>query len=107
MTTGHYIRRYYVPKLSPKNDTATWKATETQKSLESLTSKSQQQITYAKSIIIGGAGAVGIEFAGELAGVLRQDGEQYIVSLLSTTIWLLPALKDATVTQAKKILYTD
>ncbi|KAK2814041.1 hypothetical protein FQN50_000445 [Emmonsiellopsis sp. PD_5] len=54
--------------------------------------QSQKTISEARSVIIGGAGAVGVEFAGELAEALKGK-EGASVTLLTGTDRILPELK--------------
>ncbi|EED23214.1 apoptosis-inducing factor, putative [Talaromyces stipitatus ATCC 10500] len=61
----------------------------------------QKSIASAKSIIIGGAGPIGIELVGELTEARRTEA---IITLVSATKQLLPMLKKSSGDTAEKIL---
>ncbi|CRG87546.1 hypothetical protein PISL3812_04564 [Talaromyces islandicus] len=61
---------------------------------------SQDAIQAAKSVIIGGAGAVGVEFAAELA----EERPDVKVTLVTPTDRVLPTLKDGPRAKAAKVL---
>lgn len=71
--------------------------------LDSTIKKTQDAIANAKSIVIGGAGPVGVEFAGEVAEAAAGDKEKSI-ALVSATKQLLPILKPSAGAAAEKIL---
>ncbi|GLB02471.1 hypothetical protein AtubIFM57258_003822 [Aspergillus tubingensis] len=70
--------------------------------LEAQISAAQSKIARAKSVIIGGAGAVGVEFAGELAEAL--NARKTDIALVSSTWHVLPTLKKAASQRAENIL---
>lgn len=63
--------------------------------------ESQLKIQQAKSIIIGGAGPIGVEFAGELAEAFEGQKE---ITLVSATKLPLPGVKDSVRETAARIL---
>ncbi|KUL82282.1 hypothetical protein ZTR_10130 [Talaromyces verruculosus] len=63
---------------------------------------SQQEIAAAKNVVIGGAGAVGVEFAGELAEAFA--GKSVRITLVSASWHVLPTLKKAGSERAEQIL---
>lgn len=69
--------------------------------LAAVIKESQSKIQQAKSIIIGGAGPIGVEFAGELAEAFEGQKE---VTLVSATELPLPGVKDAVRETAARIL---
>ncbi|KAI3017992.1 hypothetical protein CBS147347_9929 [Aspergillus niger] len=71
--------------------------------LEAAIEIAQHEISTAKNIVIGGAGAVGVEFAGELAEAL-QDRSNVRITLISSSWHVLPALKKAGSERAESIL---
>lgn len=71
-----------------------------------LITAAQQQIANAKSIVIGGAGPIGIELAGELAEAIEESGNAGKVSItvVSATGRVLQMLKPSASSAAEKIL---
>ncbi|KAJ5753770.1 FAD-dependent pyridine nucleotide-disulfide oxidoreductase [Penicillium nucicola] len=63
----------------------------------------QKIISDAKSVIIGGAGPVGVEFAGELAEAFKTKKGSSI-TLISSTKHVLPVLKEGSSIMAEKVL---
>ncbi|KAJ5786395.1 FAD-dependent pyridine nucleotide-disulfide oxidoreductase [Penicillium pulvis] len=61
--------------------------------LEASISSIQKAISNANSVIIGGAGPVGVEFAGELAEAFK-DKEDTSITLISASERVLPMLKE-------------
>lgn len=66
----------------------------------------QQQIANAKSIVIGGAGPIGIELAGELAEAIEESGNagKVSITLVSATERVLQMLKPSASSAAEKML---
>jgi len=65
--------------------------------------KAQDAIAEAKSIIIGGAGPIGVEFAGELAEAWKgRTGTS--ITLVSASEYVLPMLKQSAGQAAEKLL---
>ncbi|EEQ89374.1 uncharacterized protein BDCG_04494 [Blastomyces dermatitidis ER-3] len=71
--------------------------------IQSTIEQTQKTIAEAKSIIIGGAGAAGVEFTGEL-GEAFQDKKDKSITLLTQTDRILPDLKPAVSRKANDIL---
>ncbi|KAL2010676.1 hypothetical protein VTN00DRAFT_6483 [Thermoascus crustaceus] len=65
--------------------------------------EAQKTIADAKSIVIGGAGPVGVEFAGELAEALADKADTSI-TLISASEQVLPGLKKRAGKRAEKLL---
>ncbi|KAL4777190.1 hypothetical protein BDW60DRAFT_221133 [Aspergillus nidulans var. acristatus] len=72
--------------------------------MENLIQNAQASIETAKSIVIGGAGPVGVELAGEIAEAARQHGRTVNITLVSATTRILPMLKPAGSTKAEEML---
>ncbi|OGE56728.1 hypothetical protein PENARI_c002G07654 [Penicillium arizonense] len=73
------------------------------KDMEAVIKSAQQEVADAKSIIIAGGGAVGVEFAGEVAEAFKtKKGSK--ITLLTQTKNLLPTLKMSAGIAAKTIL---
>jgi hypothetical protein len=71
--------------------------------MEAVIKAAQQEIAEAKSIIIAGGGAVGVEFAGEVAEAFKgKEGSK--VTLLTQTKYLLPTLREKASITAETIL---
>lgn len=70
--------------------------------LEASIKAAQHELSNAKTIVIGGAGAVGVEFAGELAEVSKSQNAR--ITLVSATWHVLPNLKNAASKKAEMIL---
>lgn len=72
--------------------------------MEQLIETAQQKIAGAKEIVIGGAGPIGVEVAGELAEAAEQNGNKVSVTLISATERVLPMLKLSGSSAAEKLL---
>jgi NADH dehydrogenase FAD-containing subunit len=69
--------------------------------IKQIVEAAQQQIAHAKEIVIGGAGPVGVELAGELAESL---GSKATITLISSADRVLPMIKpSASAVGAKKL----
>jgi NADH dehydrogenase FAD-containing subunit len=64
----------------------------------------QEQVANASSIIIGGAGPVGVEFAGELAEQAKLDKKSKVITLVSATPTIVPILKPSAQSAAHNML---
>ncbi|PGH09825.1 hypothetical protein GX51_00512 [Blastomyces parvus] len=71
--------------------------------LQTTIEQTQKTIAEAKAVIIGGAGAAGVEFTGELAEAF-QDKKDTSITLLTQTDRILPGLKPAASKKAHRIL---
>lgn len=74
--------------------------------LKDMIAAAQQQIANAKSIVIGGAGPIGVELAGELAEAVEQSGNagKVSITLVSATDRVLQMLKPSASSAAEKLL---
>lgn len=72
--------------------------------LEQVIKTAQQKIAVAKEIVIGGAGPIGVEVAGELAEAAEQSGHEVSITLISATDRVLPMLKSSGSSAAQKQL---
>ncbi|CAI7599019.1 unnamed protein product [Penicillium glandicola] len=74
--------------------------------MEQLMKSAQEHIAGAKEIVIGGAGPIGVELAGELAEALEQSGnaDKVSITIVSATDRVLPMLKSSASSAARKIL---
>lgn len=72
--------------------------------MEQLIEMAQQTIAGAKEIVIGGAGPIGVELAGELAEAAEQNGSRVSITLISATERVLPMLKPCGSSAAEKLL---
>jgi NADH dehydrogenase FAD-containing subunit len=72
--------------------------------LKEIIAASQQQISGAKEIVIGGAGPIGIEVAGEIADAVKQSGNKVSITLVSATDRVLSMLKPSASSTAEKML---
>lgn len=72
--------------------------------LDAAIKKAQDAIASAKSIIIGGAGPVGVELAGEIAEASSQGAGKKSITIVSATKQLLPMLKPSAGAAAEQIL---
>ncbi|KAJ5091250.1 Apoptosis-inducing factor [Penicillium alfredii] len=75
-----------------------------QDDMKQLVEAAQQQIKDAREIVIGGAGPIGVELAGELAEVVQQSGNPVSITLVSATDRILPMLKPTGSSAAQQIL---
>ncbi|KAJ5673161.1 FAD-dependent pyridine nucleotide-disulfide oxidoreductase [Penicillium longicatenatum] len=71
--------------------------------LEASIKSIQTAISNAKSVIIGGAGPVGVEFAGELAETFK-DKKDTSITLISASKHVLPMLKEKGSLAAENVL---
>lgn len=69
--------------------------------------KTQDAIQNARSIIIGGGGPIGVEFAGELAEASSKGKQDKSITLVSATKQLIPTLKSSAGTAAQQILQSN
>ncbi|KAB8220139.1 hypothetical protein BDV33DRAFT_172583 [Aspergillus novoparasiticus] len=72
--------------------------------MKDLIQNAQASIATARSIVIGGAGPIGVELAGEITEAARQQGRAVNVTLVSATSRILPMLKPAGSTTAEGML---
>ncbi|KAL6234355.1 hypothetical protein BDW75DRAFT_168413 [Aspergillus navahoensis] len=72
--------------------------------MKSLIQDAQAFISAAQSIVIGGAGPVGVELAGEIAEAAQQSGRKVNITLVSSTYRILPMLKPTGSIAAEKLL---
>lgn len=72
--------------------------------LDATIKKTQDAIVSAKSIIIGGGGPVGVEFAGEIAEASSRSNGEKSITLVSATKQLLPVLKASAGKAAQQLL---
>jgi NADH dehydrogenase FAD-containing subunit len=72
--------------------------------VKQLLEAAQQKIAAAKEIVIGGAGPIGVELAGELAEAAEQNGSTASITLVSATDRVLPMLKPSGSSAAEKLL---
>ncbi|KAJ5204862.1 Apoptosis-inducing factor [Penicillium cinerascens] len=72
--------------------------------LKELIEAAQQTITGANNIVIGGAGPIGVELAGELAEAVEQSGSAATITLVSATDRVLPMLKPSGSSAAANML---
>ncbi|KAF7595973.1 hypothetical protein BBP40_004119 [Aspergillus hancockii] len=72
--------------------------------MDFLIRDAQNSISTAKTIVIGGAGPIGVELAGEIAESAQQRGEKVDITLVSATSRVLPMLKPSGGTAGEKML---
>ncbi|KAJ5312112.1 hypothetical protein PENANT_c011G01016 [Penicillium antarcticum] len=74
--------------------------------MEELIKAAQGHISEAKEIVIGGAGPIGVELAGELAEAVEASGNagKVSITLVSATDRVLPMLKSSASSAARKQL---
>ncbi|KAJ6121014.1 Apoptosis-inducing factor [Penicillium sp. IBT 18751x] len=72
--------------------------------VKQLIEAAQQKIATAKEIVIGGAGPIGVELAGELAEAVAQSGSAATITLVSATERVLPMIKPSGSSAASKML---
>lgn len=72
--------------------------------VQSLIEETQKAIAEAKSIVIGGAGPIGVELAGEIAEAAAEKRRDQTVTLVSATERVLPVLKKSGSDAAASIL---
>ena len=85
------------------SDMAPWKARQDGQTHGRIV-ESQKMIAQARDIVICGAGPVGVEFAGEMADVLKKDGKKRHVTLISATNNILPQVDERVGRHAMTIL---
>ncbi|KAI1761315.1 FAD/NAD(P)-binding domain-containing protein [Hypoxylon sp. FL1150] len=81
-----------------------WKALGSTEQTRAAIAQLQAQIRGAQSIVVGGAGATGVEFAGELGAAFAKNGQKKITILSADALPLEPRLKDSVRAFAKKEL---
>lgn len=64
----------------------------------------QENITEANSIVIGGAGPIGVELAGEIGEAAAASGRDVSITLVTGTDHVLPMLKESASSAAEKQL---
>ncbi|KAJ5764952.1 FAD-dependent pyridine nucleotide-disulfide oxidoreductase [Penicillium odoratum] len=72
--------------------------------MKELIEAAQKLTTSAKSIVIGGAGPVGVELAGELAEAVAENSSDVSITLVSATDRVLHTLKSSASTAAENML---
>lgn len=72
--------------------------------MEALIQAAQARIKTSQNIVIGGAGPIGVELAGELAEAAQLAGRSVNITLVSASDRILPMLKVAGSTAAEKLL---
>ncbi|KAJ5458551.1 FAD-dependent pyridine nucleotide-disulfide oxidoreductase [Penicillium sp. IBT 31633x] len=74
--------------------------------MEELIKSARGHISGAKQIVIGGAGPIGVELAGELAEAVEESGNagKVSITLVSATDRVLPMLKQSASSAARKML---
>ncbi|KAJ6184509.1 hypothetical protein N7519_005810 [Penicillium mononematosum] len=72
--------------------------------MKSMIHNAQDSISMAESIVIAGAGPIGVELAGEIAEAARQSGRKAKITLVSASYRILPMLKPAGSAAAEKLL---
>ncbi|KAJ5592307.1 hypothetical protein N7537_009211 [Penicillium hordei] len=72
--------------------------------MKTLIHNAQDTISIAESIVIAGAGPIGVELAGEIAESARQSGRRVSITLVSASNRILPMLKPAGSATAEKLL---
>lgn len=72
--------------------------------MEQLIAAAQQKIGGAMEIVIGGAGPIGVELAGELAEAAEETGNNVSITLVSATDRVIPMLKPSGSSAAEKQL---
>ncbi|KAI4862195.1 FAD/NAD(P)-binding domain-containing protein [Hypoxylon rubiginosum] len=81
-----------------------WKALGSTDQTRAAVAQLQSQIGSASSIVVGGAGATGVEFSGELGAAYAKKGLKKITLLSADPLPLEPRLKDSVRQTAKKEL---
>ncbi|KAJ5901649.1 Apoptosis-inducing factor [Penicillium taxi] len=72
--------------------------------MKELIEAAQQKIKSVKNIVIGGAGPIGVEVAGELAEAVAANGQEVDITLVSSADRVLPMLKPSAGSTAEKQL---
>ncbi|XXG99949.1 hypothetical protein Hte_006290 [Hypoxylon texense] len=81
-----------------------WKALGNVEQTRAAIAQLQSQIGSASSIVVGGAGATGVEFAGELGAAYAKKGLKKVTVLSADPLPLEPRLKESVRQTAKKEL---
>ncbi|KAI1415161.1 FAD/NAD(P)-binding domain-containing protein [Hypoxylon sp. FL1857] len=81
-----------------------WKALGTTEETRAAITQLQKQIDAAKSIVVAGAGATGVEFAGELGAAYGKNGKKSITILSPDPLPLESRIQDRVRASAKKEL---
>ncbi|OTA61263.1 FAD/NAD(P)-binding domain-containing protein [Hypoxylon sp. EC38] len=81
-----------------------WKAVGTTEATRTAITQLQKQIDAAKSIVVAGAGATGVEFAGELGAAYGKSGKKKITILSTDPLPLESRIQDRVRATAKKEL---
>ncbi|PVH99774.1 FAD/NAD(P)-binding domain-containing protein [Periconia macrospinosa] len=79
-----------------------WKLVGSSDDTKTALSRLRQEIQSAKSIVIGGGGPTGVEFAGELAYEYAREGAQKSITLVMSDSLPLPAIVMTATRQAAK-----
>ncbi|RHZ51678.1 NAD(P)/FAD-dependent oxidoreductase [Aspergillus thermomutatus] len=72
--------------------------------MATLIKNAQQAISSASHIVIGGAGPIGVELAGELAEAAQEQGKSVKITLVSASDRVLPMLKKSASKAAESLL---
>ncbi|KOS39487.1 hypothetical protein ACN38_g9687 [Penicillium nordicum] len=72
--------------------------------MNTVIQNAQDSISRAESIVIAGAGPIGVELAGEIAEAAQQSGRKVNITLVSASYRILPMLKPAGSATAEKLL---
>lgn len=72
--------------------------------MNTVIQNAQDSISMAESIVIAGAGPIGVELAGEIAEAAQQSGRRVNITLVSASYRILPMLKPAGSATAEKLL---
>ncbi|CAG8059108.1 unnamed protein product [Penicillium nalgiovense] len=72
--------------------------------MKSMIHNAQDSISMAESIVIAGAGPIGVELAGEIAEAARKSDRRVNITLVSASYRILPMLKPAGSAAAEKLL---
>ncbi|KAF7592359.1 hypothetical protein BBP40_000342 [Aspergillus hancockii] len=72
--------------------------------MATLIKNAQNAISLASRIVIGGAGPIGVELAGEIAEAAEQQGKSVTIILVSASYRVLPMLKESASKAAESLL---
>jgi NADH dehydrogenase FAD-containing subunit len=75
--------------------------------MTTLIRNAQDRIDTAQNIVIGGAGPIGVELAGEIAEAARLSKRKVSITLVSASYRILPMLKPAGSAAAEKLLVSQ
>ncbi|KAI1876476.1 hypothetical protein JX265_004002 [Neoarthrinium moseri] len=89
---------------SDSKDGMPWKTVGTSQQTRAALAKLQQGIKDAKSIVVGGAGTTGVEFAGELGTVYAKAGTKAVTIISADTLPLESRVMESTRSTAKSEL---